>query len=117
MANGQKGKPVATSPMTVPSLRMLELSHKNAGEPFHCRIYVRPFTGKRSAGKLARSVWNGGKTERSYLSLQLHDHLHDHLSLSMPLLEVGECVGDVRKWKNTVNHYLKFLLIDECRQF
>jgi hypothetical protein len=27
-------------------------------------------TGKRSAGKLACSVWSGGKTVRSYLSLQ-----------------------------------------------
>ena len=30
---------------------------------------VRDEYGKRSAGKLARSVWNGGKAVRPYLSL------------------------------------------------
>lgn len=47
----------------------------------------------------------------------LLDHLHNHLSFSMPLLVVSECIGDVRKWKNTVNQYLKFLLIDQGSQF
>ena len=54
---------------------------------------------------------------RVHTKALLPDHLHDHLSFGMPLLEVVDCVGDVRKWKNTVNHYLKLLLIDEGRQF
>ena len=47
----------------------------------------------------------------------LLDHLHDHLSLGMPLFEVGECIGDLRERINTVNDYLEPLLIDEGSQF
>lgn len=52
------------------------------------------------------SVFSAGKATDGLYYSQLLNHLHDHLSLGMPLFEVGECVGDVRKGKNTVNHYL-----------
>ena len=42
--------------------------HRKVNQP---RADNEASTGKRNAGKLARSVWKGGKAERPYLSLLL----------------------------------------------
>jgi hypothetical protein len=89
-------------------------------EPYTIRWTLRTSSGSDSGQRLLLNTtallhFDPVVARRARDALPL-DHLHDHLPLRMPLLEVGESVGDVSKGKHTVNHDRKLLLVDERRQ-